>query len=262
MKLYVLLKAEIRRSFQEIKHYYLETFSNMIITYLFFLGIFWAFAENSNSKDMGTFFIIALLLWYYTQETINQMCHYVTEEKYFGTIEQLFLSPFGSIKLFGARALSNLFYSTAVALGLMILMGISVGIGVPFISLSIIIVAIVTIIGLYGFGYALAGLTIISSRTTNFAAIITYLLLIVTGIIVPISNLPLVVQYISKFLPLTFGIETIRFLSVGQTTFWEIIKNGMFLKLIIHSLASLSLGVIIFYYADERARKKGVVKRY
>ena len=258
MKYFFIFKGELRRTIEEAKNYRLQTISNVVSTAIFFLGF--SFAVPPDMRGSNLFLLISMLLWYFSLEIINQMSHYILEEKYFGTIEKIFLSPFGPVIVLSFRALSSLILSSGIVI--VMFFGLSLAIGIsPFaITLPMLATCLVTLAGLYGFGLMLAGLTIINSRTSSISSIVTYILLFISGMLIPLQEFPPILGAIARFFPLTNGIEMLRTITSENLDVISVLLHPNSIFGIAYSVLSIVAGFVIFRSAVRRAKTKGIIR--
>jgi len=246
-----LISVELRRAVDEFRFYWINVLSEIAVTYLFFIGLFYSYYINADSPSY--FLIIALLIWLYAQEAMNQMCHYVLEEKYFGTIEQLFMSNYRPTAILGARVISSFLITTITAVPLGFLMYMSAGFPQSEFHAIILLPFFLTLIPLYGFGYMLAGLTLRYSNVSSVGSVLTYVLLIFSGIFpiqIPMEKLAYLMN------PIGFGIKTIESFSLEGFSWFPI---GV---LALQGLIFMGTGLLAFNLSVYFARKSGVIKKY
>lgn len=243
-----LIKSELRRAIQEFRFYWINFLSDVGVTYLFFIGLFY-----SNGDRSAYFLIISLLVWLYAQEAINQMCHYILEEKYFGTIEQLFMSIHSPLAILAARAISSFLVTTIAAIPLGSLMYVSAGFPHGEFRVITLLPFFLTLIPLYGFGYMLAGLTLQYSNVSSVGSVLTYILLIFSGVFpiqIPMEKL------IDLLIPIGVGIKAIEsFSSQGFSI-------GPIGVLLLQGVVYVGAGLLVFNFAVYFAKKSGVIKKY
>lgn len=258
MTIPIVLKAEIRRTIQEIKNYWLYTISDILATIIFFFGL--SFSIPVDYRGSNLFFLVSILLWYYSLEITNQMSRYILEEKYFGTIEKLFLSPYGPVAVLSSRAFSSILLSTGIVACLFFSLAFAIGVSPFAVTLPMVIVSLITLFGLYGFGLILAGLTIINSRTSSVAYITTYIMLFMSGMVTPLEAFPTGVAYIARLFPLTIGIENLRMVITDNSTVAGLFTHPRLYIGFIYSGLSIIIGIQVFRYAVKIAKVKGILR--
>ncbi len=259
MSMLTVLKAEIRRTAQEARNYWLLTISNIFVTIIFFFGLRLSIPiENQGS---GIFFLLSILLWYYSLEITNQMSHYILEEKYFGTIEKLFLSPYGPSAILAARAFSSILLSTSITTCLYLLLTFAAGASPLDITFPMVLVLFIALFGLYGFGFILAGLTVTNSRTSSVSYIVTYVMLFMSGMVAPLEAFPEIVVPVALCFPLTIPIKNLRIAATEHLSLVGFVTQPWLHLQIIYSISSVIIGLVIFRCATRRAKAKGTLRR-
>ncbi|MDI6847275.1 MAG: ABC transporter permease [Candidatus Bathyarchaeia archaeon] len=258
MNVVPVLKGEMKRTLQELKYYWIYTVTNVIVTIIFFLGLY-STLSASGSQLSASFFVVSILLWYYSLEMINQMSHYITEEKYFGTIEKLFVSPYGPLVILGCRAIASMAFSSAIVLCLYFPLSLLAHAPLAAVTPAMIFAVTITLLGIYGFGLALAGLTILSSRTSSVGYILTYIILFTSGMVTPLETLPPVIGYIARALPLALGVENLRIAESNSLGMWDLFRYPTFFYQICYSLLSIAIGFLLFKYSISKAKSRGVL---
>ena len=127
------------------------------------------------------------------------------------------------------------------------------------VNLAMLLPAVVLgITGLLAIGYLLCAVSIVSNRMEFILGdSVSGVFFLLGGVIFPISLLPGPVQWVSKILPVTYFMNTVRE-SFG-------VLNGNYLLdlgyLAVTAVGALVLGVTVFRFAEERAKKLGLFDR-
>lgn len=259
-----VLRAEAIRTFQEERAYAIQWLAGVVTTGIFLFGLTFALESFGVGApgEAAANLTVGIFIWYLGLQAISRMSYYVLGECTLGTIETIYLSPAGPAAIYVSRALSQVFMDLVTIIPIVAVFTWVKGISLHVSIVPVFAIMVVTIIGIYGFGFALAGLTIVYKRTSSVAGIIEYILLFFTGAIVTVETMPAVLQYVSLFLPLSLGITLLRKVMVAGYPPLSVICAKEFWLLVGNSLAYLLIGVLIFYYGDHVARKRGVIGRY
>lgn len=252
----IVFRAELRRTVHEARYYWIHTISSIVSTIVFYLG----FSFSIPGIRLDAFFLLSMLLWYYSLEITNQMSHYILEEKFFGTIEKIFLSPFGPLKVLSARALSSLAVSSLSSLAMFVVLSTALGISPFGMPAATLVVFGLTLVGLYGFGLMLAGLTLLNARTSSVSGIIVYVMLFMSGMILPLDSFPEGLAVLARLLPLTIGVDNMRFLTSTGPDQWLFLVSLRFLSGVLYSLGAVFLGVFLFGRGVRTAKNKGLLR--
>lgn len=218
-----ILKAEIVKVFGDIKAYWFNyIFGNLNVFFLFF-GLFYAFSISEQSDASTLTFLFGLMFWYFGVHAIDLISIIVEEEREMGTLEQLFMTriSFQSILLHRilAQILFDAFKGCFVFALCVALFGIPISSILTVNFLLSVVVFLVALIGLYGIGYIVAGLSLIYRHASSFASISSNVILFFTGTVISIEALPVFLQYAAKVFPLYWSIEIIRELSGSMVSF-------------------------------------------
>lgn len=263
-KIFIVLKAELNKYLLEIKNYYPDHIGNLVTTYIFFMGFFLMLKNNglkANEVNEVSKAFIGFIIWFFSISVIFEASATISEEKRIGTLEQILIKPAGIIKIILCRSIC---WTIVSFLEVFILFGFiffTTNIHINF-NINIFPIFIITLIGLHGFGFILAGLTILFTKTASFSSILQYFLLFFTGAIIPTDQLPIILKVISKTLPLTIGIEMSQSLINQNFTMFSLFYDQKFYGLILNSFIYFIIGLTLFKYTLAYSKKNGTMKRY
>lgn len=178
----------------------------------------------------------------------------ITEEAQWGTLEQLYMSPFGFGAVMAAMVAANLLESPLWGGTILALMLLTTGQDLAVDLLTVVPVSVLSLMSVVGIGFVFAGLALLYKRIGNVQQLMQFVLI---GLIAaPVAGLsPL------RFLPLVQGSAMLQ----------EAMRHGTVLlafptaDLVI--LAGTAVGYSLagygfFVLAANRARKKGVMGHY
>ncbi len=229
--------------------------------FMIFLGIsfFMGYGEfNTNTMASS---LMGFIFWTYAIFAIGNMSFALREEQQQGTIEQMSMgvTPFG-ILLFG-RTLASLIWTTLVVLigGGAITLGFGLDLGL---NSRVVPIFLLSILGLYGLGYLVAGATLLFKNILSFTNLIQNILLFLNGAIVPVTFYPTWLANVTRVLPTTLGIETMRLVTLEHRTLGEVWRNGPLPLLLLHSVLWLAVGLGLFLWADREARRRGLMGQF
>lgn len=260
MKIIKLFKAEFNKYLMEIRNYYPDHIGNVITTYIFFIGFFYALNPKSDAMDL-TKSLIGFIMWFFSINVINEASATISEEKQIGTLEQIILRPTGLINIMMMRSFCWTILSFLQVAFLLLIIYMTTDLSFLF-QWEYLPIFVITLCGLYGFGLILAGLTTLFTKTASFGGIIQYILLFFTGAFVKIDSLPQSIQVISKSLPLTCGIELAGHVASGEAGGMDLFFTSKFIFLVVNSTFYFLLGLMFFKIVFKYAMKKGILKQY
>jgi len=253
LRLIRVFKAEFIKYFNEVKSYYPDHIVNIAVTYIFFAAFFLGFGKDSIHSDS---YYIGFICWFFTNTIISEASVSISFEKQVGTFSQLLIKPVPIELILSIRTFVWFLVSLIEAIVLLFLVKLTLPINILF-DPAVIPVILVTLAGVWGLGFLLAGLTIVFTKTASFDSIISYALLFFTGSIVEIGKLPEFMQNLTYFVPLAHGIKLSK-------NVIDKIPIGMdeFAILIVNSLFYLIIGLVFFKLAYEKSRKLGIITHY
>ena len=252
-----------------------ETRKGLLITWSYkfnnvaeFVGIgFWfvgiALLMGSGELESARLpsMLLGFLTWYYAAIAIGNMSFGLSEETTTGTLEQMYLSPSPTWVIFLGRVVSTLVVSTVfvaiVGVGLMLIFSIRLPL-----ELGALPVFALTMVGLFGLGYAVAGATLVFKRVQHFAWVITDALLFVNGAMLPVEHLPDWLESVSKWMPTTQGIIVMREIVLEGQSLGAVVTDGGLAILTAQSAIYLVAGWVIFRYSERIAKRRGTLGQY
>ena len=255
------IAAETWKGLQLMWTFKFNVVSEVLGLFMVFLGINFFVGNGAfNSEDLA-FTLVGFCIWTYSIFAISNMSFALREEQQQGTIEQMFMgsTPFAAL-LFG-RTLSNFMWTTAVILlgGGTITLGFSLDLDLNW---RLVPVLGLTMLGLYGLGFVVAGLTILFKNILSFANLIQNVLLFLNGAIVPVTVFPAWMTTVTRALPSTLSIEVARLVTLNNLTLAAVWANGLLPLLVLHSLIWFILGLSLYLVAERIARRKGLLGQF
>jgi ABC-2 type transport system permease protein len=226
-----------------------------------FLGI--NFMMGNGQLDAATMAstLLGYLIWFYAITAIENMSWQLRDEMQCGQLEQLYMSPAPPQFLLLGRAFSTLIVTTGQAALVALAMVVLFGVPMPM-TLAGVPVLILTLAGLYGFGYALGGATLIFKQTGPLSNLLTNALLFINGSILPVDRLPDWLQTIAKLLPSTQGILVLRKVVLGGESLGAVWADGSLVWLVIHSAIFFVAGWLFYRWCESVAKRKGTLGQY
>jgi ABC-2 type transport system permease protein len=120
----------------------------------------------------------------------------------------------------------------------------------------------ITILGLFGFGFAVGGFTLIFKQVAALSDLIQYALVFLNGALLPVEVFPPWLAFISKLLPTTQGIIVLRQVGIEGKSLVEVWQSGTLVWLLVHSAVFLILGWLIFKWCEMAAKNRGLLGQY
>lgn len=179
-------------------------------------------------------------------------------ERYYKTLPTLLLTPANRFVLFFSRCLVHSFDGVLSA-------GIGLFYGAVFFGvdlsrahiLSLIIVLLVASFSLCCMGLLTASFSLYTRDIGPILNIVSLSFLILCGVNFPVEELPVILQYVSRVLPLTYGVEASRLLVAGESLseLLDILLPMLFLGLLF-----ACAGYLCFAYFERVVKQKGTLE--
>ncbi|MGD2248146.1 MAG: ABC transporter permease [Candidatus Methanofastidiosia archaeon] len=212
-------------------------------------------AKNAGGDEAMSYAVVGNMVQLCAVQSVLGMSMAVGMERYFGTLPLLLVTPTNRFALFMGRSTVYVLDGvTSMLVGLVyavFLFGVDFSQADP---LLLVVIFVVTSFSLSGFGLLIGSLSLYTREVVAVANASYFALLIVCGVNFPVTELPYVLQLISKALPLTYGIEATRNVVLGasfQDVQLLIGAEILFMALLIF------VGYFFFEYFEQKAKKKG-----
>lgn len=249
-------RASLRKRVLLMVRYPVNFFSQIATMFILFAGVFFggrAIAPAAISDTIGGI-IVGYLLWSLSMSAFSGLSWNVTRESQWGTLEQLFMSPFGFGPVMLAKTVVNVlvafFTGSLVLLFMMALTGKWLAINpVTLIPLGTLAVA-----PAIGIGFALGGLAIRFKRVENLFQIMQFVF--VALIAAPVGQYPLL-----KWAPLAQGSQMLQTAMKDGVALWNLPADELGV-LVITAVGYLAIGYAAFAYCQRWARREGVMGHY
>ncbi len=259
--LFTALAAEAWKGVRIQWSYKFNTLMSLLSFGLIFLGINFMMGYGQLNRQLLASTLLGYLIWFYAVIAIENMSHGLRDEMQCGQLEQLYMSPAPAQVLLLGRAFATLIITTVqvsiMALAMITLLGIPMPMrweGLPVFGL--------TMLGLYGFGYALGGATLVFKQTGPLANLLTNALLFTNGAILPVDRLPTWLQTAAKLLPSTQGIIVLRNVILDGKPLGAAWADGSLGLLVLHSLVFFTAGWLVYRLCEAVAKRKGTLGQY
>ena len=223
------------------------------------------FSEHLRSMtgvgDMIAYTFIGYLIMGFLNTACWAMGWSLRKEQWYGTLDTIFAAPVPRwVYVAGMAAHSTCHQGLIMLLQAIV---ITIVFSIVFQTSGIIFVFLLValmVIGLYGLGVLIAGLTIGLKQWWVISEALSTLMLIVTPIAYPLAVLPIFLRKISMLLPTTYGVMGARYLLLGEQI--NIGLGTIFIRLAVILVVWLSIGMTIFLLMDRFGRKKGFASLY
>ena len=246
-----LITGIFKRFIAEFKRYYLNTISFFItITIIFYLIVlgFRSFGGAPNMSGSLQSTAIGYFTWIMVISVLTELSWNLMNEMNRGIIEQIFLSPYGPIKIYSYGQIVSLILNIPFLYLVMLIIFKMADLRImvpPAFFLNMVFLLLQT----YGFGMILGGITLKFKRTQALLQISQFAII---GLLVlsPEGKLGFLI-------PISPHFKIFRMIMEGQS-----ISLTMWFKIFIASLVYYYIGMKIFSYFVRLVKKNGELSIY
>lgn len=268
MKIFGIIMAESYRELVYAKRYGIERLSSLVMLFFIFFGIVYSSTTSfthSGVNNLDTINvshrIIGFLIWFFAIDAVGHLSSSLREDLHIGILEQIALSPYPLIYNMVGRSIARLLINITLALMLFFVFQLTFNVHISL-PISILPFFLITYLGLYGMGLFFAGMTLIFKRLGPITTITRFLLLIMTGAIIPLESFPFVLRLFSQTLPMTLGLSIIKDIAFNKSNVVHILATEKFGLFLVNTLFYFVVGLITFIYLERYARRKGTLGTY
>jgi len=212
-------------------------------------------------SDMIAYTFIGYLFIGFLNTACWAMGFSLRKEQWFGTLETIFVAPVPRWVYVAGMALHSTCHQGLIMLiqAVVITTFFAIVLQTSGLFLSLVVVLLM-LLGLYGLGIIVAGLTIALKQWWVVSEALATLIVVVTPIAYPLAVLPFVLRKVSMFLPTTYGIIGVRHFLLGE----ELVVGlpTIILRLSIILVVWLTFGMLVFLIMDRFGRKRGSLSIY
>lgn len=168
----------------------------------------------------------------------------VSRERETGTLDGILIAPVSRLSIIlgkaMAQAIRGLFQGIIVLLLAIVFFGVTI-------NGSILLVLIILLLGIFSFvglGILISALAAEQETATQLLFMFQFPMMFLSGVFFPIQQMPTVMQYISKIIPLTYAIEAMRKVMILGGGF-QAVQNDI-LVLLLFGTVTLAVAVPVF----------------
>lgn len=254
-----LFWAELRRSWIQFIRYPADAIAGIFIITLVFYGLFssahYIAGPTSQFGDRLESAVVSYVLWTLLIFIMNDIAIGLQSEAQTGTLEQLFLSPFGASRVFLMRAIASLTLRLVLTLTVLLIILAITGAQLNL-SFTMLLPLGTLLLGAYGLAFALGALSLLLKRVQQLLGILQFALLFL--IATPTENWTGSQQVLANILPMTTGAGVLReLMAEGKPLNWNELAIAF-----INGAVYLVVGVLLFWQAERRAKQRGLLSGY
>lgn len=254
-----LFWAELKRTWTEFIRYPLDSLMGVIFTTLMFYGLLLSARYMAGpSLQFGErldAIVVGYVLWILVIFAADNIAFTLQIEAQTGTLEQIFLSPFGAVRVFLIRAMASLTLHLVLTLGSLVVVVVLTGRQLSF-PLSLFLPLIAVLLGAYGIGFMLGALALLFKRIQQVLGLSQFGLLFL--LMIPSETWIGALQSLRFLLPMTLGAGMLRDLMARNQSlnFFECALAA------VNGLGYFVVGLLIFRWAESKAKAQGMLGGY
>jgi ABC-2 type transport system permease protein len=183
-------------------------------------------------------------------------------EQLAGTLEQLFLTPTSRFAILTGRTVRTILFDSGVTIYFAFLFTWFTGLPVQVANpIGFALAFFGNIILFMGFGMMYGAIVLGLKTPEAVTNIAQFAVIIMAGVFFPVTLLPIPILYISLALPFTYGMDLIKWTTMGLPT---ILPDPLTEMVLLYALAALFLvlGVVFFNRIEKVGRTKGSLGVY
>jgi ABC-2 type transport system permease protein len=218
------------------------------------------FAQYSGTADYMSFLILGAILGNFVNAVFWGMGYALKNDMDSGVMESNWLTPIPRLLILIGRSLTNLFVTAVTSFGMLLVCKFVFGFHPTGDVLKAVMAIVPMLIGLYGFGFAFAGLVLLLREANTLVDTSAFIVQVFSGTDFPVTVLPKWLLPISLLLPLTYGLDAARGLLLKTNTLLSI--GAEVILLIVFMFVMLWLGAWLFYRVERRVRMLGTLGQH
>lgn len=257
--MFELFAAQFKWSWIQYKRYYHEVLGGIFALTATFYGLFLSVSYIAGAGfrfgDRLDAVIVGYVLWSLVIFIMGGIPLAVQREAQVGTLEQLFISPFGSVRILLFRAICDLVIQLGViSIVLTAIMALT-GRWLSF-PVTLILPFIAVLMSAYGVAFAAGGLTLLFKTIQQLLGIFNFALLFILTI--PTETWTRFSRILGHLIPMTTGAGLLRDLMARQQNLDFSLLGIAFLNGLIY----LAIGISLFRWAERETKRRGKLGGY
>ncbi|MEL6350872.1 MAG: ABC transporter permease [Cyanobacteria bacterium J06627_28] len=254
-----LLIGEFKRTWLQTLRYPSEVIGGVVILTTVFYGIFlstqYMAGPSSTFGDRLDSVVVGYMIWTLVLYIVNDIATSLQLEANTGTLEQVFLSPFGAPRVFFARAIASL---TLRFLLMLIVLGLIIAITGSRLSFPpmLLLPLSTLLLSAYGLAFLMGSFALVLKKVQQLLSLFQFLLFFLLA--TPTENWTGVARVVANILPILPSTGLLRDLMArGQGLDWDVWAIAL-----INGLVYFTLGTLVFRWAEGKAKQQGTLGSY
>jgi ABC-2 type transport system permease protein len=263
-----LFLAELKRRWILFRRYSTDTLAGIIGVTVAFYGLFlttrYASGQglalmNSPMSAAGNerldAIVVGYVLWSLVTFVVGDIATVIQQDASTGTLEQIFLTPYGAPKVFVIRALANLVIQLAQNLVILLIIILLTGSQLSFAPV-LMLPLLTVLLGAYGLALTVGALALWLKRVQQLIALLPFGLVFM--LIVPVESWTGSSRLLGVLLPMTPGAEMLRELMAKGLSF----SLPEFAIALLNAAVYFALGLFLFHWTVQKVKQQGKLGGY
>lgn len=218
------------------------------------------FAAYSGTGDYMSFILLGTILGNFILTVFWGMGYALKNDMDAGVLESNWLTPVSRLLILVGRTLTSLLTTAITSVVMLVIAAALFGFHPTGNTLAAFLTALPMLIGLYGFGFAFAGIVLLMREANTLVDVSSFLVQGLSGTNFPVQSLPSWLIPVALALPLTYGMDAVRgWLLQTQTILPLNVEIGL---LIVFMFVMLWFGTWVFYRVERRVRSLGTLGQH
>lgn len=221
--------------------------------------------RSEGNSAMAGLVVYGFILFMFLSDTLWSIGYNVRREQKQGTLEQLYLSPASKFLTMLSRITLTLIWTGSLCLLSAALMSVMLG-RLPFANLPLgLLILVLALSGMFGTGFAFAAVTLrVREAGQTLANLTQFAFMVLCAPFFPFSALPEWLRNVSRFIPLSYGVDAFRSTLMGYPNGYpELAPIGVEIAIVAaFGLVMPVLGFWLYQQEENRARKQGSLSEY
>jgi ABC-2 type transport system permease protein len=236
--------------------YPVNTLSTLVSIYAVFALIFFGGRAVAGPELTGSLdgIVVGFFLFTMTIVAFSSLAWDMTREAQWGTLEQLFMSPYGFGRVVVTKVIVNVGFSLLWGAVILALMLVTTDRSLTVDVVTVVPIAVLALASAVGVGFVFAAMALLYKRVENVFQLVQWGFI---GLIAaPVGAYPAL-----KVLPLAQGSGMLQVAMRDGVRIWEFAPADLAI-LIAVAVGYFGAGYLVFQSAQRRARRKGLLGKY
>jgi ABC-2 type transport system permease protein len=254
-----LLIGELKRTWIQTRRYPAEVIGGVVILTTVFYGIFlstqYIAGPAANFGERLDSVVVGYVIWTLVLYIVNDIANNLQLEAQTGTLEQVFLSPFGAPRVFLLRAIASLTLRLLLIGTVLAIIMATTGSRLAFPVILLLPLATL-ILSAYGLAFFIGSFALVLKKVQQVLGLFQFVLLFLLA--APSENWSGSAKVWANLLPILPSTGLLRDLMArGQGLNW-----GMWAIALANGLFYFTLGILVFRWAERYAKQQGSLGSY